>query len=74
MLMNREFLVVVSEHNVDRKPVWAVDDYYELKYLASAEGLLFASSGWDQPGWKELKNHHMAVVSRSTFEIEVIAL
>lgn len=74
MLMNREFFVIVSEHNVDRKPDWAVDDYYELKYLASPEGLLFASTGWDQPGWKELENHHMAVVNRSTFEIDVIAI
>lgn len=74
MLMNREFFVIVSEHNSDRKPDWAVDDYYELNYLASPQGLLFASSGWDQPGWKRLENHHMAVVNRSTFEIEVIPL
>ena len=74
MLMNRESFVVVSEHNVDRKPEWAVDDYYEIKYVDTPEGLLFASSGWNQPGWKELENHHMAVVNRSTFEIEVFAL
>lgn len=74
MLMNREFFITVSEHNVDRKPEWAPNDYYELKYLPSPDGLLFASSGWEQPGWENLENHHMAVVNRSTFEIEVIAI
>lgn len=74
MLMNREFFITVSEHNVDRKPEWAPNDYYELKYLPSPDGLLFASSGWEQAGWENLENHHMAVVNRSTFEIEVIAI
>lgn len=74
MLMNRDFFVTVSEHNSDRKPDWAPDDYYEIKYLSTTEGVLFASSGWNQPGWKTLENHHAAVVNRSNFEFEVIAL
>ena len=74
MLMNRDFFITVSEHNSQKKPDWAPDDYYEIKYLPTPEGVLFASSGWNQPGWKSLENHHCAVVNRSTFEIEVIAL
>jgi predicted glutamine amidotransferase len=74
MLMNRDFFITVSEHNSQKKPDWAPDDYYEIKYLPTPEGVLFASSGWNQPGWKSLDNHHCAVVNRSTFEIEVIAL
>ena len=74
MLMNRDFFVTVSEHNTKRKPDWAPDDYYEIKYLPTPEGVLFASSGWNQPGWKTLDNHHAAIVNRSNFEIEVIAL
>ena len=74
MLMNRDFFITVSEHNSQKKPDWAPDDYYEIKYLPTLEGVLFASSGWNQPGWKSLNNHHCAVVNRSTFEIEVIAI
>ena len=74
MIMNRDFFITVSEHNSAKKPDWAPADYYEIKYLPTPEGVLFASSGWNQPGWKSLENHHCAVVNRSTFEIEVIAL
>ena len=74
MVMNRDFFITVSEHDSAKKPDWAPDDYYEIKYLPTPEGVLFASSGWNQPGWKSLENHHCAVVNRSTFEIEVIAL
>jgi predicted glutamine amidotransferase len=74
MIMNREFFATVSEHNSQKKPDWAPDDYYEIKYLPTPEGVLFASSGWNQPGWSTLDNHHAAIVNRSTFEIEVIGL
>jgi len=74
MLMNRDYFLTVSEHDTARKPDWAPDDYYEIKYLPTPEGVLFASSGWNQPGWTMLENHHAALVNRSSFEIEVIAI
>jgi len=74
MRMNRDYFLTVSEHNTARKPDWAPDDYYEIKYLPTPEGVLFASSGWNQPGWTTLENHHAALVNRSSFEIEVIAI
>ncbi len=74
MLMNRDYFLTVSEHDTARKPDWAPDDYYEIKYLPTPQGVLFASSGWNQPGWTTLDNHHAALVNRSSFEIEVIAI
>jgi len=74
MLMNRDYFLTVSEHDTARKPDWAPDDYYEIKYLPTPQGVLFASSGWNQPGWTMLENHHAALVNRSSFEIEVIAI
>ena len=74
MLMNRNYFLTVSEHNTAHKPDWAPDDYYEIKYLPTPQGTLFASSGWNQPGWMTLDNHHAALVNRSSFEIEVIAI
>jgi len=63
-----------SEHNSEKKPDWAPADYYVIKYKKNADGVLFASSGWNQPGWHTLENHHAAIVNRSTFEIDVINL
>ena len=72
MIMNEATFVVVSEFQPAKKPDWAPDDYYEIKYRADSEGVLVASSGWSQPGWKSLDNHHSLVVDRSTFQTQVI--
>ena len=74
MLMNNEFFIVGAEHDSLKKPDWAPDDYYVIKYKSNPDGVLFASSGWNQPGWHVLENHHMAIVNRSNFEIDVINL
>ena len=74
MLMNNESFITGSEHDSAKKPEWAPDDYYVIKYKKNADGVLFASSGWNQPGWHVLENHHAAIVNRSTFEIDVINL
>jgi len=74
MIMNENQWVVICEHHPDRAPEWAPDDYYELKYKADGAGVLVASTGWNQPGWTVLPNHHMLVIDRTTFAVEVIAL
>jgi predicted glutamine amidotransferase len=74
MIMNENQWVIICEHHTDRAPEWAPDDYYELKYKADQDGVLVASTGWNQPGWKVLPNHHMLVIDRVSFEIEVVAL
>jgi hypothetical protein len=72
--MNNEFFIVGAEHDSLKKPDWAPDDYYVIKYKSNPDGVLFASSGWNQPGWHVLENHHVAIVNRSNFEIDVINL
>lgn len=71
MVMNEDSYVVISEFNPSRKPEWAPNDYYELKYKKDDKGVLVASSGWSQPGWSELPNHSLMVIDRSTFDVKI---
>ena len=72
MLMNNESFIVGSEHDSAKKPDWAPEDYYVIKYKKNEDGVVFASSGWNQPGWQVLENHHAAIINRSNLEIDVI--
>ena len=74
MIMNEKQWVVICEHHTDRAPDWAPNDYYELKYKSDSQGVLVASTGWNQPGWIVLPNHHMLVIDRDSFAVEVIPL
>jgi predicted glutamine amidotransferase len=74
MIMNEKEWVIICEHHEDRAPDWAPDDYYELKYKADAQGVVVASTGWNQPGWTVLPNHHMLVIDRASFALQVIPL
>lgn len=74
MLMDEQTLIVICEHDPMRKPDFGDDEYYTLKYRESAEGIIVASSGWEQDGWITLPNHHILVVDRKTFSFEVLAI
>lgn len=74
MLMNEDVLLVICEHDPLRKPDFGGADYYTLKYRQTTEGVVIASSGWEQDGWIILPNHHMMVVDRKTFKIEVLTI
>lgn len=74
MIMNPDFLVVVSEHDPVNKPDWADEVYYELRYRLDSHGFAVASSGWPQDGWKLIPNHMMAVFNRKTGELQSLAL
>jgi predicted glutamine amidotransferase len=74
MIMNENQWVVICEHHTDRAPDWAPADYYELKYKADKDGVLVASTGWNQPGWTTLPNHHMLVIDRASFAVQVTPL
>ncbi len=74
MLMNEKTMVVICEHDPKRRPDWGPEDYYELKYRADKDGVLIASTGWNQPGWQILPNHHVMVVDRDTLTTAIIAL
>ncbi len=74
MVMNENFYVVICEHHPERRPDWAPSDYYELKYRRDEAGVLVASTGWNQPNWETLPNHHLLSVDRATFEVAVSSL
>lgn len=64
MFFNNDYLVVVSEHNLNRIPAEGKEDYYELRYRLTDEGIVAASSGWKQDGWKLLENHQLLIYDR----------
>jgi predicted glutamine amidotransferase len=74
MIMNPDYLVVVSEHNPDNKPTWADEYYYELRYRSDENGFAVASSGWPQEGWSLIPNHRILIIDRKTSQIQVIDL
>lgn len=74
MILNREYLIVVSEHDPLNKPDWADAVYYELRYRLDENGIAVASSGWNQEGWKLLENHQMLIVNRATLTVEIVNL
>ena len=74
MIMNSEYLIVISEHDPNNKPDWADDVYYELRYRIDENGVAAASSGWNQVGWELLENHQVLVVNRNSLQFEVIDL
>ena len=68
MLMTPEYFLTISEHNNEKIPADEKEGYYDLFYRRDDEGLLVASSGWNQEGWKQIPNHHIFEVNRATFE------
>ncbi len=68
MLMTPDTYITISEHNYSRIPEGEGPEYYDLFYRQDDRGVLVASSGWNQPGWKQIPNHHYLEVNRKTFE------
>ena len=68
MLMTPDLYLTISEHNNDRIPEGEGPGYYDLFYRKNEDGILVASSGWSQEGWKQIPNHHVFEVNRRTFE------
>jgi len=74
MILTPHQLIVVNEHNFKRIPAGETEEYYALYYRKDANGVMVASSGWDQSGWKLINNHRVLVIDRTTFEIEEFEL
>lgn len=74
MVMNKDYLIIVSEHDPINKPSWADAYYYELRYRLDDSGIAVASSGWPQEGWNLIANHQIVIVNRNTLQLEVINL
>ena len=74
MLLTPKYYLVVSEHDNSRIPGDFPADYYELFYRQDSNGVLVASSGWNQDGWKSLPNHRLLVVDRTSLEVSVLEI
>ena len=67
MIMTPDIYITISEHNYSRIPDGEGPEYYDLYYREGSDGVLVASSGWNQPEWKQIPNHHFLEVDRKTF-------
>ncbi len=57
MILTPKSLYVVSAHENDKAPKQLPKDYYTIRYQPGDEGIVVASSGWNQEGWLELPNY-----------------
>ncbi len=74
MLLTPHQMIIINEHNFKRIPAGENESYYDLYYRKNSDGVLVASSGWDQSGWTLIPNHRALVIDRNTFAIEEITL
>ena len=74
MLLSPDYYLVVSEHDNNRIPKDEPADYYKLSFKTNTDGVIVASSGWDQTGWSEIPNHTMLVVDRRTLALDFISI
>ena len=74
MLMTPDQMIIINEHNFKRIPAGQNESYYDLYYRKNSDGVLVASSGWDQSGWTFIENHRALVIDRTTFNIEEFTL
>lgn len=74
MILTPHQMIIVNEHNFKRIPAGETEEYYDLYYRKDADGVLVASSGWDQTGWTMIDNHRALVIDRVTFDIEEFVL
>ena len=74
MLLTPTEFIIINEHNNERIPKGQPDDYYDLLVRTDEKGVLVASSGWTQDGWKLIANHQVLVIDRSTYAKKDFAL
>jgi len=74
MVLSPDQYIIACEFQQDRVPADQPADYYRLFYKVEADGVVVASSGWDQAGWTELPNHTMMVVDRATLALDFISI
>ena len=74
MIMNSDYLIVISEHDPKNKPEWADEFYYELRYRIDRDGIAVASSGWRQDGWELMPNHSILIYDRRDFTFTLRSL
>ena len=74
MLMSPTKLIVICEHDNQKRPDFGGEDYYDLHYKEDNHAIVVASSGWPQDGWHNIANHTMLVIDRHDRSFETAKL
>lgn len=74
MLLTPTEFIIINEHNNDRIPQGQPSDYYDLLLRSDEQGVLVASSGWTQDGWKLIANHQVLLIDRATYAMRDLNL
>jgi predicted glutamine amidotransferase len=74
MLLSPSKLIVITEHDNQKRPDFGGEDYYDLHYKEDDHAILVASSGWPQDGWHKIANHTMLVIDRHDRSFETAKL
>ena len=74
MFLSKDYLIVISENNPSNRPAWADDEYYKLRYRKDENGIVVASSGWNQDSWIDIPQSSVLICDRKTLAISSHAL
>jgi len=67
-------MIVICEHDNQKRPDFGGEDYYDLHYKEDDHAIVVASSGWPQDGWHNIANHTMMVIDRHDRSFETAKL
>ncbi len=74
MLLSPTKLIIISEHDNQKRPDFGGEDYYDLFYREDEHAIVVGSSGWNQSGWHQIPNHTMMVIDRHDRSFETAKL
>ena len=74
MILTSDSYVIVNEHNPEKRPKGEAEDYYDLFYRKDENGILVASSGWNQKNWKRIENHQILLIDRKSLSLEALSI
>ena len=74
MILTPDFYVVINEHKYENRPKGEAEDYYDLFYRKDENGILVASSGWNQKNWTTIENHQILLIERKLLSLEALSI
>lgn len=74
MLLSPTKMIIISEHDNQKRPDFGGEDYYDLFYREDEHAIVVGSSGWNQSGWHQIPNHTMMVIDRHDRSFETAKL
>lgn len=74
MILTPDFYVVINEHKYENRPKGEAEDYYDLCYRKDENGILVASSGWNQKNWTTIENHQILLIERKLLSLEALSI